>query len=161
MPEHASGRLTLLRRGSAFRLLFAATACSAVGTYLAAIALAVDVKARTDSASWVAALLIADFLPIVVVGLALGPLVDRLQRRRLMIVSDLVRASVFCALPFVGDPAAIVALAGVNGIATGFFRPAVWAGMPNLVDDDDLPQANSLLSTVESVAGWSVRSPPV
>jgi MFS family permease len=55
----------------------------------------------------------------------------------------------------VHDPAAIVALAGVNGIATGFFRPAVWAGLPNLVSDDDLPQANSLLSTIEHVA-WMV-----
>jgi MFS family permease len=155
VPERASGRLTLLRRGSAFRLLFAATACSALGTYLAALALSVDIFDRTHSGQWLAVLLIADFLPIVVIGLTLGPLVDRLQRRRLMIVSDLVRAVVFCTLPFVGDPAAIVALAGVNGIATGFFRPAVWAGMPNLVDDEDLPQANSLLSTVEHIA-WMV-----
>jgi MFS family permease len=153
--EHASGRQTLLRRGSAFRLLFGATACSAVGTYLAALALSVDIFDRTSSGRWLAALLIADFLPIVVIGLTLGPLVDRLQRRRLMISADLVRAGVFCALPFVHEPAAIVALAGVNGIATGFFRPAVWAGLPNLVDDDDLPQANSLLSTVEHVA-WMV-----
>ena len=155
MPERASGRLTLLRRGSAFRLLFAATACSAIGTYLAALALLVDISGRTGSGSWAAALLIADFLPIVVIGLTLGPLVDRLQRRRLMIVSDLVRGGVFCALPFVGDPAAIVALAGINGIATGFFRPAVWAGLPNLVDDDDLDQATSLLSTVEHAA-WMI-----
>ncbi len=155
MPEQASGRLTLLRRGSAFRLLFAATACSAVGTYLAALALSVDIFDRTGSGRWLAVLLIADFLPIVVIGLTLGPLVDRLQRRRLMIVSDLFRAGVFCALPFVDDPAAIVALAGVNGVATGFFRPAVWAGLPNLVRDEDLEQANSLLSTVENVA-WMV-----
>jgi MFS family permease len=155
VPEHASGRLTLLRRGSAFRLLFAATACSAVGTYLAALALSVGILDETGSARWVAALLIADFLPIVVIGLALGPLIDRLERRRLMVVSDLVRAGIFCALPFVDEPALIVALAAVNGIATGFFRPAVWAGLPNLVSDDDLPQANSLLSTVEHVA-WMV-----
>jgi MFS family permease len=155
VPEHASGRLTLLRHAPAFRLLFAATACSAVGTYLAAIALSVGVLDETGSARWVAALLIADFIPIVVIGLTLGPLIDRLQRRRLMVVADLVRAGVFCALPFVDDPVAIVALAGVNGIATGFFRPAVWAGLPNLVSDDDLPQANSLVSTIEHVA-WMV-----
>lgn len=155
VPEHASGRLTLLRRVPAFRLLFAATACSAVGTYLAALALSVDIFDRTGSGRWLAALLIADFIPIVVIGLTLGPLVDRLQRRRLMIVSDVVRAGVFCALPFVDGPGAIVALAAVNGIATGFFRPAVWAGIPNLVEDDDLGEANSLLSTVEHAA-WMV-----
>ncbi len=151
----ATGRLSLLGRNRDFALLFWATAGSAVGTYLAALALSVHVYDLTGSGRWLAALLIADFLPIVLIGLTLGPLVDRLSRRRLMVVSDLVRAATFVALPFVGEPALIVALAGVNGIATGFFRPAVWAGLPNLVSDDDREQATSLLSTVEHVA-WTV-----
>ena len=156
MTDGAIGRLSLLRRNRGFALLFWATAGSAVGTYLAALALAVDVFDRTGSGRWLAALLIADFLPIVVIGLTLGPLVDRLSRRRLMVVSDLVRAATFVALPFVGEPALIVALAGVNGIATGFFRPAVWAGLPNLVGDgEQRVVATSLLSTVEHVA-WTV-----
>ena len=62
---------------------------------------------------------------------------------------------VFAALPFVDDPAAIVGLAGVAGVATGFFRPAVYAGLPNLVPDEELTKANSLLQTVETVA-WMV-----
>jgi MFS family permease len=152
VPSSTSGRLTLLRRHGPFRLLFAATAGSAIGTYLAALALSVDIFDRTGSGRWLAVLLIADFVPIVVIGLTLGPLVDRLQRRRLMIAADVVRCGVFVALPFVDAPIAIVALAGVNGIATGFFRPAVWAGVPNLVDDEELEQANSMLSTVEHLA---------
>ncbi len=152
MPERTDGRLTLLRRHRPFRLLFLATAGSAVGTYLAALALSVDIFDRTGSGRWLAVLLIADFLPIVVIGLLLGPLIDRLQRRRLMIVSDVVRLGVFAALPFVDEPIAIVALAGINGIATGFFRPAVWAGVPNLVADEELEDANSMLSTVEHLA---------
>ena len=43
----------------------------------------------------------------------------------------------------------------MNGVATGFFRPAVWAGLPNLVDDDEREQATSLLTTVENVA-WTI-----
>ena len=155
MALGATRRLSLLRRNRGFALLFWATAGSAVGTYFAALALSVDILDRTDSGRWLAALLIADFLPIVVIGVTLGPLVDRLSRRRLMIVSDLVRAGTFAALPFVDDPAAIVALAGVNGIATGFFRPAVWAGMPNLVSEDEREQATSLLTTVEHIA-WTL-----
>jgi MFS family permease len=151
----ATGRLSLLRRNRGFALLFWATAGSAVGTYLAALALSVDILDRTDSGRWLAALLIADFLPLVLIGLTLGPLVDRLSRRRLMVVSDLVRAATFLTLPFVDEPAAIVALAAVNGIATGFFRPAVWAGMPNLVRNDEREQATSLLMTVENLA-WIV-----
>lgn len=155
MPEGATGRLSPLRRNPRFALLFWATAGSAVGTYLAALALSVDIFDRTGSGRWLAALLIADFMPIVVIGLTLGPLVDRLSRRRLLIVSDLTRAATFVALPLVDKPALIVALAGVNGIATGFFRPAVWAGLPNLVSEDEREQATSLLSTVEHVA-WTI-----
>ena len=47
------------------------------------------------------ALLIAVFLPTVIVGVAVGPLLDRLSRSELMIASDLLRAGVFVALPFV------------------------------------------------------------
>ena len=155
MPDGATGRLSLLRRNRSFSLLFWATAGSAVGTYLAALALSVHIYDLTGSGRWLAALLIADFLPIVVIGLTLGPLVDRLSRRRLMVASDLVRAATFAALPFVDHAPVIVALAAVNGIATGFFRPAVWAGLPNLVTDDDREQATSLLTTVENVA-WTI-----
>ena len=114
-----------------------------------------DVFDRTGSGRWVSALLIADFLPIIVIGLFFGPLVDRLSRRRLLIVSDLVRAALFCLLPFADHPATIVVLAALVGVATGLFRPAVYAGMPNLVDDEQLPAANSLLQTVENLA-WTV-----
>ncbi|MGI8972589.1 MAG: MFS transporter [Gaiella sp.] len=149
------GRLALIRTNSEFRFLFVATAGSAVGTYLAALVLSVHIFDETGSGRWLAGLLLADFLPIVVIGLTLGPLVDRLSRRRLMVGADLVRAATFCALPFVDDPATIVVLAGVNGVATGFFRPAVWAGLPNLVDPTEREQATSLLSTVEHIA-WMV-----
>jgi MFS family permease len=148
-------RLGLLRRSPDFGLLFLATAGSAFGTYVAAIALVVHVKEQTGSGLWVAALLIAEFAPIVVIGLLFGPLVDRLSRRWLMVVSDGVRVALFVALIFVHDPVAIVAVAALVGIATGFFRPAVYAGLPNLVDDEELTNANSLLQTVETLA-WMI-----
>jgi len=139
----------------AFRSLFLATLASSFGTLVAAVALAVDVKDRTQSGLWVGALLIVGFLPAIVIGLLAGPLVDRLSRRRLMVAADLVRMAVFLALPFVSSAGVIVALAAVAGVATGFFRPAVMAGMPNLVPEDELPRANSLLQSVENVS-WAV-----
>jgi len=148
-------RLDLLRRATDYRRLFVATLASGAGTYLAAIALTVDVFDRTGSGTWVSALLIAEFLPAILIGLMLGPLVDRWSRRRLLIGSDLVRLAVFCALPFAGSATVVVILAFIAGLATGFFRPAVYAGMPNLVDDDDLPAANALLQAVENLA-WMI-----
>ena len=121
------------------------------------VALQIDVLTRTHSPIWISALLIADILPMLLVGLVAAPLVDRLSRRRLMVGADLVRFAVFCALPFAPNATTIVALAAVIGTATGFFRPAVYAGLPNLVSDEDLPQANSLLQTIDN-STWAIGS---
>jgi MFS family permease len=145
----------LLRRGPAFRRLFIATFASGLGTWIAVIALTVDVYDRTGSATWVGALLIADFLPSVAIGLLLGPLIDRLSRRRIMVVADLARAGIFVALPFAASAAGVVALAAAAGFATGFFRPASLAGLPNLVDQETLPAANSLLRGGEYLS-WTI-----
>jgi len=148
-------QLSLLGTAQGFRLLFFATLGSSLGTLLATVALVVDVKDRTDSGPWVSGLMLAEFLPAVAVGLLFGPLLDRFSRRGLMIVSDLVRAGVFCTLPFADSAGQIVALAGLAGLATGLFRPAVYAGLPNLVPENDLARANSLIQTGENVS-WTV-----
>jgi MFS family permease len=141
-------RLAVLRKPQ-FRLLFFANLTSGLGNWLALIALQVDVYDRTGSGWWVGALLIGNLLPSIFLGLAFGPLVDRLSRKGLMIASDLGRLLVFCALPFAGSATAIVALAVVAGVGNAFFRPAVLAGVPNLVEDDELPDANAILQLVE------------
>ncbi len=144
-------QLQVLDRAPAFRALFLAATASGLGTWLAVIALTVDVYERTHSAEWVSALLVADFLPAVVIGLAFGPVVDRFSRRRLMIGSDLLSVGVFLCLIFAGSPGQIVALAAVAGFGAGLFRPAAYAGLPNLVDQQDLPTANSLLRSAISL----------
>jgi MFS family permease len=147
--------MSLLRTARGFRFLFFATLGSSLGTLLATVALVVDVKDRTDSGPWVGALMFAEFLPAVAVGLFFGPLLDRLPRRGVMIVADLVRAAVFCTLPFATSAGQIVALAGIAGFTTGFFRPAVYAGLPNLVEEHELARANSLIQTGENVS-WTL-----
>ena len=145
------GRVGLLKRARGFRLLLLATFASSVGTWLAFIALVIDVFDETRSATWVSALLAVEFLPLVVIGLFAGPLLDRLPRRRVLIGADVVRAALFCILPFTTSALQIVLLALLVGIATSFFRPAVYAGLPNLVDDEQLPRANGLLQSADNV----------
>jgi MFS family permease len=148
--------LGLLREAPGFRRLFLATLTSSVGTYLAVVALTIDVYDRSGGdANWVGALLIADFLPVIVIGLAFGPLLDRLPRRSILVAADLARAAIFCVLPFASGPGQIVALALLAGVATSFFRPAVFAGLPNLVSDERLPAANGLLQSAENFT-WAV-----
>jgi MFS family permease len=156
-PRVAGSQLALLGREPAYRRLFLATLGSGAGTWLALVALEVDVWQRTQSSGWIAALLIADMLPTFAIGLLVGPLVDRLSRRKLMVGADLVRFGVFAVLPFTTSASQVVALAAVAGVATGFFRPAVYAGLPNLVQDEDLAGANSLLQTVDNLT-WALGS---
>lgn len=160
MGQRWFGRqLGLLGRPGPFRLISLAALGSGMGTWFAAIALQVDVFDRTHSAVWIAALVIVEFLPTIVVGLVLGPFVDRLSRRRLMIASDLVRFGVFAALPFVHSALGIVLLAAVAGVAWSVFRPALYAGVPNLVEEDDVTSANALLQAIEN--GTSALGPPL
>jgi MFS family permease len=148
-------RIGLLREAGGFRLLFFATLASSTGTWLAFVALVIDVFDRTNNASWVSALLVAEFLPSVVVGFLAGRLLDRVSRRWILVLADAVRAGVFFVLPFTTTALQIVVLAFVAGIATSLFRPAVYAGLPNLVSEDDLPQANGLLQTGDNFT-WAI-----
>jgi MFS family permease len=147
--------MRLLRTAPSFRLLFFATLGSSLGTLLATVALVIDVKDRTNSGPWVGALMFVEFLPAVAVGLFFGPFLDRLPRRGLMIASDVIRCGVFCLLPFAGSAGQIVFLAAIAGFTTGFFRPAVYAGLPNLVAEGQLARANSLIQTGENVS-WTL-----
>ena len=150
MPRLAVPTLLGARRD--FRLLFLASLGSSIGTWLAFVALVVDVYDRTGSAAWVSALLVAEFAPLVVIGLLAGPLLDRLPRRRVLVATDVVRVGVFAVLPFATSALQIVLLALVAGAATSLFRPALYAGLPSLVDGDtELPRANGLLQMSENV----------
>ena len=101
-PVVAGSQLALLGREPELTgASFSPTLGSGAGTWLALVALEVDVWMRTESSGWIAALLIADLLPT---------FVDRPPRRAarstgsrgagLMIGADLVRFGVFAVLPF-------------------------------------------------------------
>ena len=150
-------RLGLVREAPDFRLLFLATLASSIGTWLAFVALVVDVFDRTEDANWVSALLIAEFLPLIVVGMFVGRLIDRTSRRWILVSADLFRVGVFCVLPFATSALQIVLLAFAAGISTSLFRPAVYASLPNLVADRDLPHANGLLQTADNLT-WALGS---
>lgn len=146
--------MELIRRNPALRSLVTSRLVSTIGTWLAYIALVADVYDRTRSSHWVAALLIVEFLPSIAVA-AVGGLIDRLPRKRLLIGAELTGLGVFAALPFVSAPAAIVGLAAVAGTAGAVFQPALMAGLPNLVAAEDLAAASGLNQTM-STAGLAV-----
>ena len=151
MPPFLARQREVLRSSSSFRLLFTSYLVSGLGTFLAVIALTVDVYDRTHSGTWVAALLIADFLPArrdraVARSAGRPPLAEAAARRRRRRSPGRLRAA-----HLRGHAGQIVALALVAGVATGFARPAAYAGLPNLVSERDLPRANALLRLAEQL----------
>ena len=120
-PRVTGSQLELLGREPNYRRLFLATLGSGAGTWLALVALEVDIWDRTHSSGWIAALLIADMLPTFAIGILVGPLIDRLSRRRLMVGADLIRFGVFAALPFTTSATQVVAsvTGNIGGNVTG------------------------------------------
>ena len=71
-PSESTSRRSLLGREPSFRRLFLAVLGSGAGTWLALVALEIDVFERTHSSAWIAALLIADLLPSFAIGILAG-----------------------------------------------------------------------------------------
>jgi MFS family permease len=133
-----------------FRRFWLATSISVLGTWIAAVALAIRMFDVTGSPGWVSALLFAEFTPLVLIGFLFGHRLDRLPVRGALAVSDLVAAAVFAVLAFMDEPLAVVALAGVAGIAGGVARPLSTAAVPLLVPDHELERATGALGSADN-----------
>src|SRR5947208_2606438 len=98
-------------------------------------------------------MMIVQFLPMAVVGPIAGVVVDRVDRRRLMIAADIVRGVMILGLLLVRRPdqvwMAYVVMA-LTVAATAFFEPARTAIIPNITTAEELLPANALSS-----ATWS------
>ncbi len=132
-------------------LLALSRAASASGGIAAYTALSYVVYQRTGSSAWVAASVLATFGVAGFVSPLAGMAVDRFDRRRLMIASDLAALLAALAMALVGDVPALVVLALIGSVCETPFFPASSAAVTQLVDDASLPWANGLI-----VAGRSV-----
>jgi MFS family permease len=132
------------------RLVFAGQALSTVGDAIATIAVVFAVLEIGGSASALGAVLVARYGPLAVFLLIGGVVADRVPRRRLMLVSDGVRAlaqGTLAALLLSGTAQLwqIIALQVVHGTAEAFFSPALAGLLPQIVHARRLQQANALL----------------
>ena len=86
---------------SDFRRYLAARLVSVTGALVAVVALPLLVYQLTGSAAWTAAIAAAEALPYLAFGLLAGALADRLDRRRVMISTDLLSAALLASIPLV------------------------------------------------------------
>jgi MFS family permease len=134
-----------------FMQLWVGQGISFVGDAVSMVALVVLVVQITGSASAVGGALVARLLPTLASPLA-GVLADRLDRRVVLITSDLVRAVLVLGMVFARDLVVLYALAFLMGLARTFFNPTIRAAFPSVVGEGDLTRANSLISGTFSIS---------
>jgi MFS family permease len=136
--------IELLMSGRRARRFFAAYAQSALGNGAGYVALVVVAYERWHSPWAITFVLMADFIPAMLLGPVFGAAADRWSRRRVAVAADLMRAAAFIGIALVGGIWATVALALLAGTGAGLFTPAILAALPSLAGERRLPAATSL-----------------
>ena len=143
----------LLSGNRNYRLLWFGQIVSQLGDWFNSVAVYALLLELTGTATSVALMIIVQFLPMALIGPMAGVVVDRVNRRRLMIGADILRGVLVLGLLLVGRKDQvwlIYALMGTVVSATAFFEPARTAVIPSITSRDQLLTANALSS-----ATWS------
>ncbi|MDX1658255.1 MAG: dTMP kinase [Nitriliruptorales bacterium] len=137
----------LLKNGD-FRNLFFAMLTSSLGDWigvLAILTLTDDILGGTRAAAFgVSVVMIARIVPTLVLGPVAGVYVDRWDRKRTMIATDIGRGAVMVLLAFAGDIWALILATLVIEVMSTLFIPAKDSALPNLVAERRLVHANQL-----------------
>jgi hypothetical protein len=134
-----------------FRLVAGSVGLSALGDWVAIVALGLQVRETTDSGFAVAALWICLFGPSVVVAGHAGLLVDRIEATRLLAAVSALGTVVALVLAFTTGTAALLALTALLGIVFAVCQPAEFALVPILAGDRRIQQANGYVETARYV----------
>jgi MFS family permease len=145
-----------------FSAMWLAQVISSLGDRVHQIALVFLVARATNGSPLALGLVFAAMtIPTSLVGPLAGALVDRWNRKWVMVGSDLVRAGLVFAIPIVSGLhiSLVVGLVFLIAVASSFFRPARAAALPQVVPDEDLLTANSAMwvaDTVSDLAGYGL-----
>jgi MFS family permease len=130
-----------------FLSLWLAQASTQIGGNMVIYGLTIVVYGLTNSNSAVSLLILTFLVPAVVFSAVAGVFVDRIDRRLILILTNLLRGGAFLAMVLVSDQLILVyALNILVSTVTTFFAPAEAAMIPFLVDRDRLMQANGLFT---------------
>lgn len=130
-----------------FALLWFGQLISLIGDWVLLIALPFHIYRLTGSALATGAMFMASALPSLLLGSVAGVFADRWDRRRMMIVADVLRALALLPLLFVNSAEwiwIVYVVAFATATISQFFMPAKSAIIPTLVGEHELVAANSL-----------------
>src|ERR1700749_5087375 len=125
-----------------YRLLYIGQAVSFLGSMITYVALPYQMYELTQSSLAVGLVGIAELLPLPIFAIWGGALADKLNRRRMLIYSELLMTGGSLALAYNAMQAApsvwpLYAIAAFMGALNGFHRPALEALTPQLVQRED------------------------
>jgi len=149
-----AGFLNLLRRNRNYRYTWLGQIVSEVGDHFNTVAVFSLALANTGSGLVVSGLMISRALPMILAGPLAGVLLDRMDRKRLMIASDLVRAAVAAMFVLATPPERtwlLYVLSALLMFASPFFTSGRAAILPAITTPEELHTANSLTKTTQ----WS------
>ena len=156
MQQKTSAGFVQVLRNGRFLRLWLGQIISATGDYFYFLAMPILINRLTGSTAAIGLAMILGFaLPQLVFGIPAGVLVDRWDRRRVMIVADLARALLVLGGLFVQSAQTIWILYVVGfsmSIASRLFFPARAALIPALVSDEELLAANGLSQLTETAS---------
>lgn len=139
-----------------FRLLWGGQLVSEAGDGLTNLTLLLLVNALTGSTAALAGMAIVLAIPPLTIGLIAGTYVDRIDRRRIMLASDLLRAVVVLGFILIVSAESLwllYILAFVQSAVGTFFTPARGAILPRIVPREGLLAANSIAQATRVVSG--------
>ncbi|MFN7993761.1 MAG: MFS transporter [Bryobacteraceae bacterium] len=142
----------LLRENRNYRYMWLGQVVSETGDYFNNIAVFSLVMEATGSGLVVSGVMLSRAIPAVLAGPVAGVILDRLDRRRIMLASDLIRAVVALAfIVTVRHPAAwlLYVLSGLLMFASPFFTSGRAAILPTVASQEELHTANSLTQTTQ------------
>ena len=148
LPATSAAALGALLGSRPFRRMAVATGSSALGDwigFLAIIALTADILGPTRAAAFaVSGVMTARVLPSLLLAPVAGVFVDRWDRKRVLIVTDLGRGVVMALIPFTEEILTLVLATLVIELLSALFAPAKDAVFPTLVRRDQLVTANQV-----------------
>lgn len=140
-----------LFRDRDFRLVAGSVGLSALGDWVAIVALGLYVKEVTDSGFAVAGLWICLFGPAVAAAGYAGLLVDRIEATRLLAAASAVGAVLAAAIAFTSAIAPVLALTALLGLVIATSQPAEFSLVPLLSGEERIQEANGHIETIRYV----------
>ena len=140
----------VLRNGRFVRL-WTAQLVSTIGDALTSLAAGIIVFERTHSVLNVGLMLMATAVPTLIFGLIAGVVVDRFDRKKIMVASDLIRAGMVATIPFLVsvDIIWLYVIVMASASVTQFFAPANESVLPEIASEEELGAANAIMAIAQ------------